>query len=164
MTELNKKENIIFVDDETDILHSLARSLRAEPYNITKATNAVDALKLMTKKNYAVIMVDQRMPGMSGYELLEKVTGRKIFAPPAPGAMLRFFGFLGDIIKKIYPMDFPMTSESMAIVSQWPVADSSKVLATCQMNFRPGEETFKDTIGWMAKAGHLDKRLAGVLH
>lgn len=95
--------------------------------------------------------------------LLSKITGRNIFAPPIPGAVMRLIGMLGDAVKRIYPMDFPVTSESMAICSQWPVADSSKVLKTCQMTFRPGEETFSDTIAWMAKAGHLKKQLAGNL-
>ncbi|MCG8316489.1 MAG: NAD-dependent epimerase/dehydratase family protein [Pseudomonadales bacterium] len=155
--------------------HALTALLKVVPQT-TSGTQCIDArdlaqvhVKLLENppndfSNARYIVAGHFYSWREFHELLEKVTGRKIFAPPAPGAMLRFFGFLGDIIKKIYPMDFPMTSESMAIVSQWPVADSSKVLATCQMNFRPGEETFKDTIGWMAKAGHLDKRLAGVLH
>lgn len=95
--------------------------------------------------------------------VFDRVTGRNVPALVIPGGLMRFFGLVGDLIKKVYPMDYPMTSEAMAICTQWPVADSAKVLAYTGTSFRSGEETFSDTIRWLAKAGHLDKKLAGKL-
>jgi nucleoside-diphosphate-sugar epimerase len=95
------------------------------------------------------------------HQLLESVTGRKIFAPWVPGWLMRFFGKIGDIIKKIHPIDTPVSSESMALVTQWPTADSSKVCQRFAMQFRPGAETFSDTINWLTANNHLDAKLAG---
>lgn len=96
-------------------------------------------------------------------KIFDKVTGRNVPAVVIPGALMRFFGLLGDGVKKIYPMDYPMTSEAMAICTQWPVADSSKVIKTTGVTFRSGEETFSDTIRWLSRAGYLDRKLAGRL-
>jgi hypothetical protein len=77
--------------------------------------------------------------------------------------MMRCFGLIGDGIKKIWPIDYPMTSEAMAICTQWSAADSSKVIKKTGVRFRNGEETFTDTIRWLAAAGHMPKKLAGKL-
>lgn len=95
--------------------------------------------------------------------LLEGVTGRRIFHPPVPGGLLRLGGWLMDGVKKLYPLDLPVTSESMAIVTQWTEADSRRVLARFGLDFRPGGETFADTIRWLCQAGHLEPALAGKL-
>lgn len=97
------------------------------------------------------------------HRMLQQVTGRRIFAPPTPGALLRFFGRIMDVVKTFYPVDFPVTSESMAIVSQWPVADSSRLLNHFGMAFRPGAETFSDTVRWLVDAGHAKPSIAGKL-
>lgn len=102
-------------------------------------------------------------PWKEFHSLLSGVTGRVIFAPRIPGKLMRLFGVIGDFAKNIVPIDTPITSESMAIATQWPVADSGKVLSAFNYEFRSGEETFTDTIRWLAEEGHLHKRLAGEL-
>ena len=93
------------------------------------------------------------------HQLLESITGKKIFSPRIPGAFLRFFGAIMDQIKKVYPIDFPMTSESMAIITQWTPADSTKIEQKFNLSFRSGEETFKDTVHWLVEAGHAKPKV-----
>ncbi|MCE5313094.1 MAG: response regulator [Nitrospiraceae bacterium] len=64
--------NILFVDDEQHILSSLKRLFMDEPYNIFTAPSGTEALELLKDTGFAVIISDQRMPGMSGSEFLEK--------------------------------------------------------------------------------------------
>lgn len=66
-----KKYNILILDDQIEILNSLERQLR-EDYKIYTVSSGMDALKLMEKKDFAVVLADQRMPGMTGVEFLEK--------------------------------------------------------------------------------------------
>ena len=65
---------ILIVDDERDNLEALKRLLRND-YDITVSESAFEALKLVQKNDYHVIISDQRMPELSGVELLEKVKG-----------------------------------------------------------------------------------------
>jgi hypothetical protein len=51
----------------------------------------------------------------------------------------------------------------MAINTQWPPADSSRFLSRTGLAFRSGEETFSDTIRWMAEVGHIPRKKAGRL-
>lgn len=66
------KPNILCVDDEKDNVEALERLFRKK-YNVLKATSALEALALLqTNQDIGVILTDQRMPGMSGVELLSK--------------------------------------------------------------------------------------------
>ncbi len=64
--------DILVVDDEVDNLDLLKRTFRRE-YNVHTANSAKDALQMLDDREFAVIVSDQRMPEMTGVELLEKV-------------------------------------------------------------------------------------------
>ena len=66
---------LLLVDDETNILSALSRALRRDGYRILTATSAEEALDVLGREDVHVIVSDQRMPGMSGTELLTKVKG-----------------------------------------------------------------------------------------
>ena len=63
---------ILIVDDEKDNLEALNRLLRPG-YDVTTTDSPFEALKLIQTKTFHVIVSDQRMPEMTGVELLEKV-------------------------------------------------------------------------------------------
>ena len=63
------KHSILCVDDEVDNVDALERLFRRK-YNVLKATGAAEALKLLGQHPVTVIISDQRMPGMTGVELL----------------------------------------------------------------------------------------------
>jgi len=64
---------ILIVDDETNVIASLRRLLRHEPYRILTASEAGTALETIRKESVQLVMCDQRMPGMSGTELMQRV-------------------------------------------------------------------------------------------
>lgn len=69
------KREILFVDDEKNVLDGLKRMLRPmrKKINMTFAENAKEALEIMEKRHFDVIISDMRMPGMNGAELLREV-------------------------------------------------------------------------------------------
>ncbi len=94
-------------------------------------------------------------------ELIEGLTQRRMFSPPIPGALLRALGSLVDQLTLLVPFDTTLTAEAMAYVTQWAPADSGRFLRHSGQQFRPGVETFADTLHWLVRAGHLHpKRLA----
>ncbi len=74
------KPVILAVDDDVEVLRAVARDLRskyAEQYRIMRASSgeeALDALRelRLVEEPVALLLVDQRMPGMTGVEFLEK--------------------------------------------------------------------------------------------
>jgi len=63
---------ILLVDDERQILSSLKRLLRKEPYRIFTAESGAEGLAVLQKEAIQLILSDQRMPQMTGTELLQK--------------------------------------------------------------------------------------------
>ncbi|MFO8056173.1 MAG: response regulator [bacterium] len=62
---------VLMVDDEANVLRSLKRILRPEPYKIVTAESGEEALEYIRKNYVNMIISDQRMPGISGIQLLE---------------------------------------------------------------------------------------------
>jgi DNA-binding NtrC family response regulator len=65
------KPKILLVDDEERILRSLSMLLRTQ-YQIFATSDGHEALKILRQENIHVIISDQRMPIMSGTELLRQ--------------------------------------------------------------------------------------------
>jgi DNA-binding NtrC family response regulator len=62
---------ILIVDDEPANLRTLARLFR-EDYEVLTAASGDEALALLGQHDVALLITDQRMPGMTGIELLKK--------------------------------------------------------------------------------------------
>ncbi len=62
---------ILIVDDELPNLRLLERLFRRD-YNVISAASGMDAMRLLEQHDVALIITDQRMPGMSGIELLKR--------------------------------------------------------------------------------------------
>jgi putative nucleotidyltransferase with HDIG domain len=67
---------ILFVDDEVNILKALKRLTRHEPWTVLCAARGGEALELMERNGAQVVVSDQRMPEMSGVDLLQAVRDR----------------------------------------------------------------------------------------
>src|SRR4051812_24330630 len=73
----NRKEerpSILFVDDEESILNVVSILFRKN-YDITVTTDPFKAVELLKTKKFHVIFSDQRMPAMTGIELLRQARG-----------------------------------------------------------------------------------------
>ena len=61
---------VLIVDDEQHVLQSLKRLLRRDGYAVHLADSGPAALEILAKTEIAVIICDQRMPRMTGAEVL----------------------------------------------------------------------------------------------
>jgi len=68
----NGKPRILFVDDDERILNALRALFRGD-YQVSTATNGDAALEIVNRGGLHVVVSDQRMPGLTGVELLRKV-------------------------------------------------------------------------------------------
>jgi len=64
---------VVCVDDEPAILASLQRLLRNEPYRLMTTGKPEEAVTWVLENRARVVIADQRMPGMTGLQLLELV-------------------------------------------------------------------------------------------
>jgi putative nucleotidyltransferase with HDIG domain len=73
---MKREHTVLFVDDEVNILKALKRLLRSEDMNVVCATRGSEALEVLEKVPAQVVVTDQRMPEMSGVDLLSHVRER----------------------------------------------------------------------------------------
>ena len=64
---------VLVVDDEEFIVTLVRRALAAEPYTFLSASNGKAALEILEQEEVDVALLDLKMPGMSGLELLEEI-------------------------------------------------------------------------------------------
>jgi len=67
----NTSYRILLVDDEPNVLSALKRIFRQENYSISTAGNGQEALDLLSKESFHLMISDYMMPGMTGAELLK---------------------------------------------------------------------------------------------
>lgn len=67
-------QKLLLVDDEPNVIKALKRVMQHEPWQVLTAKTGRQALELMASTQIDVIISDERMPGMSGVELLSAVS------------------------------------------------------------------------------------------
>jgi two-component system response regulator AtoC len=70
---LNENIHILIVDDEPIMRESLSDWLRDDGYSILTAESGPKALKVLDTRDWSVLIVDLKMPGMDGIELMREV-------------------------------------------------------------------------------------------
>ena len=73
----NGKYSIAIIDDETEILNVLSRSLSRNPdFSVTTYSNPVTALSALSNSKADLVLLDIMMPQMNGLEVLEKLKAK----------------------------------------------------------------------------------------
>jgi DNA-binding NtrC family response regulator len=67
------KPTILVVDDEKEICDLFDEALTQEGYEVVTATDGVEALSLGRQSRLDVALLDIKMPGMDGIEVLQKL-------------------------------------------------------------------------------------------
>jgi len=80
--------NILVVDDEPVIREGLTRILERDGFAVETAKNGHAAIELLQQKQFELVITDLKMPGMSGFEVLNAV---KILQPDSPVIMITGF-------------------------------------------------------------------------
>lgn len=70
---MDQEAQILVVDDHPAVLENLAMTLEAAGYRALTALDGTAALQLMEAEQVNLILADISMPGMNGYQLLERV-------------------------------------------------------------------------------------------
>ena len=76
---------ILWADDEIDLLKPHLMFLRNKGYEVETVNNGHDALLLVEKRPYDLIILDENMPGLTGLETLQRI---KQIAPATPVIMI----------------------------------------------------------------------------
>ncbi|MDX9786220.1 MAG: sigma-54 dependent transcriptional regulator [Desulfobacterales bacterium] len=73
--------NILVVDDEKRIRHLLSIMLERAGHQVVQAGDGIEALQMLEKAAFDIVITDIRMPKMSGMELLKKIKSAGLACP-----------------------------------------------------------------------------------
>src|SRR5437762_206736 len=115
LVEAAPQAKILLVDDEPKSLFALQELLSTLGQNLMIAQSGEEALRLALKNDFAVILLDVRMPGMDGFETAKLIRGRErsrltpiIFLTAAADEMTSMFrgyevGAVDYLMKPVVP-------------------------------------------------------------
>jgi DNA-binding response OmpR family regulator len=68
-----RPRTVLWVDDEIETLDSQVLFLEQQGFTVERATNGDDALVLLRRQSYGVVLLDEQMPGTSGLDLIPQL-------------------------------------------------------------------------------------------
>jgi len=89
---------IFIVDDDAEYCEELAEVLTAEGYAVESATDPFDAVTLIGERPHDLYILDYKLPGLSGADLLKKI---KDLYPSARAMIITGKPFAGLIAGRI---------------------------------------------------------------
>ena len=87
---------ILVAEDEEITLNNIVDTLQEEGYKVASSRNGTDALQMIEKDHFDVLITDIKMPGMSGIELLDKV---RVHHPETEVIIITGFGSISSAVE-----------------------------------------------------------------
>lgn len=81
----NSKRRILWADDEIDLLRPHHLFLSERGYEVTPVSSGQDAIALIEKESFDIVLLDEMMPGLDGLSTLERI---KTLNPSIPVVMI----------------------------------------------------------------------------
>jgi len=73
--------NILWVDDEIDLLKPHILFLEKKNYSVTKCTSGTEAIEIIDEQNFDIVFLDENMPGLTGLETLNEIKNKRESVP-----------------------------------------------------------------------------------
>ena len=67
---------ILFVEDDSLSRRAFAQILRAEGYQVAEAENGVEALEILAKKAFGLVITDLVLPKLHGFDLVHQIRAK----------------------------------------------------------------------------------------
>lgn len=71
-----RNNKVLIVDDEVAVCNSIRKVLSRKNYEIDNATSGNEAMSKLSGKKYALVLLDLRLPDVSGMELLKQIRSK----------------------------------------------------------------------------------------
>ena len=147
-----KRYPILVVDDEQDNLDAFRFNFR-KTFDILTATSGAEALQILAEKEAAVVVTDQRMPKMTGVELLREVRAK---TPETVGIILTAFTDVDVLIEAIN-----LGQVYRYITKPWDAKEVRGVLQYAIERFHLQQENKKLAAQLAEYTGYLNQQLHG---
>ncbi len=116
---MNEKANILVIDDDESIRDSCSQVFKKDGNTVKTAKDGTDGLKLFTKEFFHVVLLDLKMPGPTGMEVLSKIKEEN---PATPVIIITGYATIESAVEAIKrgASDYlakPFTPEQLRVVT-----------------------------------------------
>ncbi|MFL5762560.1 MAG: PglZ domain-containing protein [Bacteroidia bacterium] len=149
-----EKINVLWADDEIDLLKPHILFLKEKGYDVSTATSGDEALELVDKNNFSVVLLDENMPGLSGLETLNRLKSAHSDLPVIMITKSEEEHLMEDAIgSKISDYLIKPVNPNQILLSLKKTLDnkrliSEKTTSNYQQEFRQIGMTLSDKLGW----------------
>ncbi len=146
--------NVLWADDEIDLLKPHILFLKEKGYDVSTATSGDEALELVEKNNFSVVLLDENMPGLSGLETLNKLKSKNPHLPVIMITKSEEEHIMEDAIgSKISDYLIKPVNPNQILLSLKKTLDnkrliSEKTTSNYQQEFRQIGMTLSDRLSW----------------
>ncbi|MBI4832954.1 MAG: response regulator [Candidatus Lindowbacteria bacterium] len=78
---MNENKSILLVDDDQEFRKAMKKMFEKSGYDVTVAADGREALEILSKSSFDLIISDLRMPNLNGMELMEAIKKEKMDVP-----------------------------------------------------------------------------------
>lgn len=149
-----EKINVLWADDEIDLLKPHILFLKDKGYDVKTAASGDEALELAEKNDFSVVLLDENMPGLSGLETLNRLKARHSDLPVIMITKSEEEHLMEDAIgSKISDYLIKPVNPNQILLSLKKTLDnkrliSEKTTSNYQQEFRQIGMTMGDRLGW----------------
>lgn len=128
--------SILVIDDDRALQKSCRRVFAGTKYTLESAFDGSSGLEMYERLNPDLVLVDLRMPGMSGIEVLKKL---KIYDPDCVAVMITAYGTIGYAVEAVKSgaYDFipkPFTPDQLRLVVRRGLEHRRFIRETARLN------------------------------
>ena len=76
-----KKQSVLLVDDDQEFRKAMKRMFERSGYAITVAADGQEALEILSRDTFDLIISDLRMPNLDGVELMTEISRQRLTTP-----------------------------------------------------------------------------------
>ena len=129
---VEEKSKILIIDDEEVVLDSCTQILESGPYHVATAMDGTFGLELVQEFRPDVVFVDLKMPGIQGFEVLDRIHG---FDPTIVAIVITGYATVNSAVEAIKKgaYDFlpkPFTPDEFRVITRRGLERRKLVLET----------------------------------
>ncbi len=113
---------ILIVDDDRNVRYSLTRMFQERGHETSEARNAAEAIEMVRKGGLALVLMDIKMPGVSGLEALKEI---RLISPKLPAIIMTAHGTTDTAIRAMKLGAFDYVLKPFDIPAMWQVVEKA---------------------------------------
>lgn len=148
------KIQILWADDEIDLLKPHVLFLKEKGYDVTTATSGIEAAELIGKQDFDIVFLDENMPGLSGLETLTRIKNIRSEIPVIMITKSEEENLMEDAIgSKIADYLIKPVNPNQILLSLKKILDNKRIISAkttsgYQQEFRNIGMTISDRLNW----------------